>query len=57
MKEIRACGTCSGFSLEMKCPCGGETAGIVPQKYSPDEKYANLKRDAKEAARKASGLL
>lgn len=56
MREIRQCPKCDGFTLKEEC-CGEKTESIVPPRYSPEEKHADLKRKVKEPKRKAEGLL
>ncbi|MBI2549066.1 ribosome biogenesis protein [Candidatus Woesearchaeota archaeon] len=54
---IRKCFQCGTYSLRERCACGEETKNPKPMKYSPDDSYASYRRKAKEAERKAQGLV
>lgn len=52
------CPKCDTFTMKDKCNACGTTSGTVrPPKYSPDDKYAEMKRKAKEEDYKEKGLL
>lgn len=58
MKRILFCPKDATFTLKDTCPtCGGPTTTTQPPKYSVEDKHAAYRRQAKEASRKASGLL
>lgn len=45
---ILRCESCSGYGLSESCPCGGKRLFSHPPKYSPEDKYAKYRRQAKE---------
>jgi H/ACA ribonucleoprotein complex subunit 3 len=48
-QHIHKCISCSSYTLEEKCPkCGAEAILPRPPKFSLDDKYAALKREAKK---------
>ncbi len=56
--SILFCGLCKKYTLLSVCPsCGAAALNVVPPKYSPDDRFAHLTRQAKEQARKEAGLL
>ena len=57
MKHILKCQKCGEYTLHDECKCGGKAIENKPPKYSPDDKYADYKRKAKEEERKKAGLL
>lgn len=57
MIEIRHCGVCSKYTLKGVCDCTMATAPVYPAKYSPEDKYGSYRRKAKEADRKAQGIV
>jgi rRNA maturation protein Nop10 len=46
--HILKCETCSSYGLNEKCSCGGKRIDSKPPKYSPDDRWAELKRQAKK---------
>ena len=56
MRHIQRCVVCSEFTMQA-VHCEKKTMPPQPVKYVPDEKYAHLKREAKESERKKEGLL
>mgnify|MGYP006274923751 CR=1 FL=1 len=57
-RQILRCTSCGVFSLHETCrECGGKAISIEPPKYSPDDKYAELKRTAKTDDYKQRGFL
>ncbi|MEK6874981.1 MAG: nucleolar RNA-binding Nop10p family protein [Nanoarchaeota archaeon] len=57
MNQLLMCKSCYSFTLKEQCICGAKTYSPIPQRYSPEEKYVELKRQAKENDRIAAGLL
>lgn len=48
-KSILYCKQCKEYTLQEKCPhCGERTFPNKPPKYSPEDKYASYRRQAKE---------
>ncbi|MFH1649562.1 MAG: nucleolar RNA-binding Nop10p family protein [Candidatus Woesearchaeota archaeon] len=45
--HILKCVSCESYGLSEACICGSKRIDPKPAKYSPDEKYAGLKRQAK----------
>jgi len=39
------------------CKCGGKAVPVKPPKYSPDEKYVDLKREIKRKDLEQKGIL
>jgi len=39
------------------CTCGAKTGERKPAKYSPDDKYAQYRREVKSVQRKKEGLV
>jgi len=46
--SILRCESCGGYGLSDKCSCGGKRVFSHPPKYSPEDKYADYRRKAKE---------
>jgi len=43
-KLLRICRKCNRYTFEEKCPiCGGPTGIAHPPKFSPDDKYLELR--------------
>jgi len=57
MRRIRKCGACGQYTLKEECACGEKTFLPKPPKYSPEDKFARFRREAKEEQRKKEGLL
>jgi H/ACA ribonucleoprotein complex subunit 3 len=57
MKHILRCQKCSKYTLVEKCECGGVAIENKPPKYSPEDKYADYRRKAKEEQWKKEGLI
>ncbi|MBI4148741.1 ribosome biogenesis protein [Candidatus Woesearchaeota archaeon] len=57
MTEILRCTSCHTFTMTPLCTCGGSAISVIPLKYAPGDKYASYRRTAKEAERKAQGVL
>ncbi len=57
-KHILRCIKCNQYSLDKKCPkCGATCNEVKPPKFSPDDKYEDLRRKAKKEDLKNKGLL
>lgn len=48
--SILRCESCGGYGLSTSCPCGGKRLFSHPPKYSPEDKYAEYRRQAKESS-------
>lgn len=48
MKQIFLCPKCDKYTLKETCDCGEKTLNPKPAKYSPDDRYAEYRRKAKE---------
>ena len=46
--HILKCKSCGKYGLEEHCDCGSKKARVEPAKYSPEDKYAEYRRQAKE---------
>jgi H/ACA ribonucleoprotein complex subunit 3 len=47
--SILYCENCKEYTLKQVCPrCGSRTVQRKPPKYSPEDKYADYRRQAKE---------
>ena len=57
MRDILYCQACGKHTMNETCDCTLKTAPVAPVKYSPQDKYADYRRKAKEPERKAAGLL
>ncbi len=56
-EHIRICPNCRKYTLEEECVvCKVSTVLAKPPKYSPSDKYANYRREAKAEERKGKGL-
>ena len=52
------CLNCNLYTMQEICPkCGNPTIRAIPPKYSPNDKYAEYRRKAKEEERKKEGLI
>ncbi len=56
-KHILKCQKCGKYSLNTKCECGGSCVEIKPPKFSPDDKYEDLRRKVKRKELEEKGLL
>ncbi len=57
-KRLLFCRQCQKYTMKQLCStCGEKTAEKKPAKFSPEDKYARYRRDAKEEQRKKDGLL
>jgi len=57
MRRIRKCTSCGRYTLEEACRCGSRTEQPRPPKYSPEDRFARFRRQAKEEQRKQEGVL
>jgi len=57
MKTIMYCMACKKHTMSDACDCTLKTMPVAPARYSPQAKYADYRRKAKEAERKAQGVL
>ena len=57
MRDIMFCTACKKHTLNETCGCTMKTMPVFPAKYSPEDKYGSYRRKAKEAERKAAGVL
>jgi H/ACA ribonucleoprotein complex subunit 3 len=53
MSKILYCKECSRYTLKETCPgCGKAAVQAKPLKYSPEDKYGHLRRQARAAQEK-----
>jgi H/ACA ribonucleoprotein complex subunit 3 len=57
MKHILKCTGCGKYTMKEQCSCGGKAVTPKPPKYSPDDKYADYRRQAKKQGLAEKGLL
>lgn len=58
MQHILKCTKCTQYTMQQQCPkCSSPTATPRPPKWSPEDKYGEYRRQAKESGRKEEGLL
>jgi H/ACA ribonucleoprotein complex subunit 3 len=57
MMRILKCEKCGNYSMNENCRCGGKNVIVKPPKYSPDDKYAGLRRQVKRGQLEEKGLL
>jgi H/ACA ribonucleoprotein complex subunit 3 len=57
LMHILKCEKCGKYSMKEGCACGGRAVNVKPPKYSPDDKYAELRRKVKRQALEEKGLL
>ena len=48
MKHILKCISCGSYGLSESCNCGSKRLEPKPAKYSPEDKYARYRREAKK---------
>lgn len=48
MVHILRCESCGSYGLEDVCSCGSKRIKVAPAKFSPEDKYAEYRRKAKE---------
>jgi H/ACA ribonucleoprotein complex subunit 3 len=57
LMHILKCERCGAYSMKELCSCGGRAVSVKPAKYSPDDKYAELRRQVKRPQLEEKGLL
>ena len=58
MKHILQCPKCKKYTMQEKCSsCNVKTINPKPAKYSPDDKMAKYRRQAKKEELEKKGLL
>lgn len=57
MRDIMHCPVCKKHTMNDVCDCTMNTMPVAPVRYSPQDKYASYRRKAKEAERKAAGIV
>lgn len=58
MKHIKKCINCNIYTLSDTCEkCNTKTIIPKPPKYSPEDKYGDYRRQAKETERKEKDLI
>ena len=58
VQSILKCKSCNNYTLKEVCPkCGGEAITCRPAKYSPEDKYASYRRQAKKEQLQKEGLI
>jgi len=48
MQHILKCQRCGKYTLSEKCECGGKSVGVIPVRFSVDDRFAKYRRKAKE---------
>jgi len=48
MKHILKCPKCGSYGLTEQCDCNHQRLEPKPPKYSPEDKYAHYRREAKK---------
>jgi len=44
--DIRKCPECKEYTLQPFCPnCGVKTSGSAPPRFSPEDKYGDIRRE------------
>ncbi len=57
MKHIHICSGCRKYTMENVCThCGSAAVPARPPKFSPDDKYAGLRREVKKKELEKKGL-
>ncbi len=56
-RHILRCEKCHDYTMSDECKCGGKAVTSKPAKYSPDDKYADIKRKVKREEIEKRGLL
>ena len=57
MRHILKCVECGTYTMKEECKCGGKAIMVKPPKYSPEDKYASYRREAKKEMLEAEGVL
>lgn len=45
--HILKCANCKTYGLSVDCSCGFKKERVVPPRFSPEDKYAEYRRQAK----------
>ena len=45
--HILKCSSCKKYGLSIKCSCGFKRERVSPPRFSPEDKYAEYRRQAK----------
>ncbi|MGM5488806.1 MAG: nucleolar RNA-binding Nop10p family protein [Nanobdellota archaeon] len=57
-RHILYCWTCNEYTISESCPtCSSPAVTVRPPKYSPDDRYAEMRRKLKEEEYRKRGLL
>lgn len=56
MKHIMKCTKCGKYTMKETC-CSTKSVRAMPPKYSPDDRYADYRREAKMEQFKERGLI
>jgi H/ACA ribonucleoprotein complex subunit 3 len=54
--HLLKCPSCGSYALSVDCSCGGKRVSPNPPKYSPEDKYGQYRRRAKEGLGKENGF-
>ncbi len=57
MNHILRCPDCGAYTIKDECGCGGKAVSVKPPKFSPEDKYAELRRKVKRDGLVEKGLL
>lgn len=57
MKHILKCQQCSKYTMKEDCSCGGKAISPKPPKYSPEDRFASYRREAKKEQLQKEGFL
>ncbi len=57
MHDINYCQAGGKHTMNESCGCTLKTSPVAPMRYSPEDKYGQYRRKAKEEERKKQGLL
>lgn len=57
MQHILKCEACNKFTMKESCVCEAKTVPVKPAKYTPQDKYAQYRRQAKEAEWRVKGII
>lgn len=57
MKRLLKCSKCGKYTMQEKCSCGGAVVNPKPAKFTLEDKYGRLRREAKKKEREQAGLI
>lgn len=57
MRHMFKCKNCGKYTMKEICSCGGAAVVPRPAKYSPLDKFANYRRQAKIDEYKSRGMI